>query len=184
MPENKADWPTNGPSDFRPLPPAPNPPGRWHWGAWLFRDETLRRLEVVLDEAFRIPLTGFRFGIDGIIGLVPGVGDVIAGLLSLIIPIAAWIRGLPYVTLVRMTFNLGVGVLVGSIPVLGDAFLIAFKPNRRNYRLLQRHLGEPRRHTGKDWAFLAIFAGAIAIIFAIPIALALWILFWLLHQAA
>ena len=108
---------------------------RWNRGAWLFRDQTLPRLEILLDEAFRIPGTGIRFGIDGIIGLVPGLGDVLAGLLSLIIPLAAWIRGVPYVTLVRMAANLGIGVLVGSIPLFGDIFDIAWKANRRNYQL-------------------------------------------------
>jgi hypothetical protein len=154
-------------------------PGRWNRGAWIFRDSTLQRLEIVLDEAFRIPGTKFRFGIDGIIGLVPGLGDVIAGLLSLVIPVAAWIRGVPYITLTRMTVNLGIGVLVGSIPLFGDLFDIAFKANRRNYRLLQRHLGQPRRHTWKDWAFLLLLLSALALVFAIPIAFAVWLLAWL-----
>ncbi len=81
-------------------------------------------------------------------------GDVAAGLLSLIIPIAAWVRGVPYVTLARMTANICISVLVGTIPIVGDAFDIAWKTNARNYNLLQRHLGEPRRHTWKDWVFL------------------------------
>ena len=158
------------------------PPGRWDRGAWLFRDATLRRLEILLDEAFRVPFTRFRFGIDGIIGLVPGLGDVVAGALSLVIPIAAWIRGVPYVTLFRMAINVGIGVLVGSIPVIGDAFDIAFKPNRRNYRLLQRHLGEPRRHTWKDWAFLITLGVALLAVFAIPIIFVLWLLSSLIHH--
>ena len=158
------------------------PSGRWDRGAWLFRDSTLRRLEILLDEAFRIPFTRFRFGIDGIIGLVPGFGDVMAGLLSLIIPIAAWIRGVPYITLFRMTVNIGIGVLVGSIPILGDMFDIAFKPNRRNYQLLQRHLGEPRRHTWKDWAFLATVLCALGIVFAIPIIVVIWLFAWVMHH--
>jgi uncharacterized protein DUF4112 len=157
-------------------------PGRWTRGSWLFRDETLRRLEILLDEAFRIPFTRIRFGIDGIIGLVPGLGDVLAGLLSLIIPIAAWIRGVPYVTLVRMGVNVGIGVLVGSIPVLGDAFDIGWKANRRNYLLLQRHLGEPLRHTWKDWAFLTVLACVMGLIFAIPIFLVVWLLAWLVRH--
>jgi hypothetical protein len=155
---------------------------RWNRGAWIFRDETLRRLEVLLDEVFRVPGTNVRFGIDGIIGLVPGLGDVLAGLLSLIIPLAAWIRGVPYVTLVRMAANLGIGVLVGTIPIFGDIFDIAWKANRRNYRLLRRHLGEPRAQTWRDWCFLLVLAAALAMIFAIPIALVLWLASWLLHQ--
>jgi Domain of unknown function (DUF4112) len=182
MPRNNDNLPISGPPGFRPPQATLESPGRWARGSWIFRDETLRRLEILLDEAFRIPFTGIRFGIDGIIGLVPGLGDVIAGLLSLVIPIAAWIRGVPYVTLARMAVNIGVGVLVGSIPIFGDAFDIAWKPNRRNYRLLQRHLGEPRRHTGKDWACLAVLVGAMVIIFAIPIVLLIWMLAWVLHQ--
>src|SRR5579859_1305841 len=120
-------------------------PGRWARGTWLFRDETLHRLEILLDEAFRIPFTRIRFGIDGIIGLVPGLGDVLAGLLSLLIPLAAWIRGVPYITLIRMLTNVSIGLLIGTIPILGDAFDIFWKANRRNYRLLTRSIAEPRR---------------------------------------
>ncbi len=168
---------------YRPWTPAAPNSGtsaqdRWNRGAWLFRDSTLEKIEILLDEAFRVPGTQIRFGIDGIIGLVPGLGDVLAGLLSLVIPVAAWIRGVPYITLVRMAVNIGIGVLVGTIPLFGDIFDIAFKPNRRNYLLLRRHLGEPRRHTGKDWVFLLLIAGALALVFAIPVILVAWFLIW------
>jgi hypothetical protein len=182
MPDSEAKSSRLNPPGTSPVAGVVVPPGRWAHGTWLFRDETLRRLEILLDEAFRIPFTQIRFGIDGIIGLVPGLGDVIAGLLSLIIPVAAWIRGVPYITLFRMAANLCIGVLVGSIPILGDAFDIAWKPNRRNYRLLQRHLGEPRKHTWKDWAFLGVLAFAMGLVFAIPIVLVLWLLVWLNHH--
>ena len=168
-----------------PIPSNTQPPAalvgqdRWNRGAWLFRDRTLHGIEILLDEAFHIPGTGIRFGLDGIIGLVPGLGDVLAGLLSLIIPLAACIRGVPYVTLARMAANLGIGVLVGSIPLFGDIFDIAWKANRRNYLLLCRHLGEPHRHTKRDWAFLLLLAAALGLVFAIPLALALWLLVWL-----
>jgi Domain of unknown function (DUF4112) len=152
---------------------------RWARGTWIFRDQTLQRLEILLDEAFRVPGTPIRFGLDGIIGLVPGVGDVIVGFLSLIIPLAAWVRGIPYVTIVRMAINIGIGVLVGSIPLLGDAFDIAWKPNRRNYLLLRRHLGEPHRHTWRDWVFLLLLVCALGLVFAIPMALVVWLLSWL-----
>jgi hypothetical protein len=155
------------------------PQDRWNRGAWLFRNRTLHSIEILLDEAFRIPGTGIRFGLDGIIGLVPGLGDVLAGLLSLIIPLAAWIRGVPYITLVRMAANVGIGVLVGSIPLFGDIFDIAWKANRRNYQLLVRHLDEPRRHTWRDWAFLGVLVGALGLVFAIPILLIVWLLAWI-----
>jgi len=160
----------------------PAPAERWQRGAWLFRDETLRRLEYVLDDLFRVPGTRFRFGIDGIIGLIPGLGDVLAGVLSLVIPLAAWMRGVPYVALVRMTVNLGIGVLVGSIPVLGDIFDVVWKANRRNLRLLHRHLREPRRHTGRDWIFLVLLACVLGAVFALPAVLFLWLILWLAHR--
>jgi len=186
------------PDPNQPGPSQPPPPGtlrppapwgqtediarsqdRWNRGAWLFLDSTLHGLEILLDEAFRIPGTGIRFGIDGIIGLVPGLGDVLAGLLSLVIPLAAWIRGVPYITLVRMAANLGIGVLVGSVPLFGDIFDIAWKANRRNYLLLCPHLEAPRRHTVRDWGFLLLLAAVLAFIFAIPVALIVWLLAWL-----
>ena len=169
-------------ADRQPTPEAENNAQieRWNRGAWLFRDQTLQRLEFLLDEAIRIPGTGIRFGLDGIVGLVPGLGDVLAGLLSLVIPIAAWIRGVPYITLVRMAVNLGIGVLVGTIPIFGDIFDIAWKPNRRNYRLLRLHLGQPRRHTWRDWAFLAVLIAALAAVFALPIVFVIWAVTWLM----
>ena len=156
--------------------------GRWSVGAWLLSDQTLRHIEFLLDEAFPIPGTGIRFGLDGIVGLVPGLGDVLAGMLSLVIPLAGWVRSLPYVTLVRMAVNLGIGVLVGSVPIFGDIFDIAWKANRRNYRLLRRHLGEPRRHTWRDWCFLFLLAAVLALIFALPLALFIWLVGWLARR--
>jgi hypothetical protein len=154
-------------------------PERWTRGAWIFQDRTLHGLEILLDEAFRLPGTQFRFGLDGIIGLVPGLGDVLAGVLSLAIPLAAWVRGVPYITLARMAANLGISVLVGSIPIFGDLFDIVWKANRRNYRLLQRSLGASRRHNWRDWAFLLLLAAALGLVFAIPVALVVWFLAWL-----
>src|SRR6185437_663335 len=105
------------------LPPA----GRFGANSRVFRDENLDLLSRVLDTWFRIPGTSIRFGLDGIIGLVPGIGDVLAGLASCIIILAAWVRGVPYVTVARMVVNLGLDVVIGAIPLLGDAFDIAWK---------------------------------------------------------
>ncbi len=153
------------------LPPA----ARWNSGGRLLGNERLLWLEILLDEAFVIPGTRIRFGIDGIFGLIPGLGDVLAGILSLLIPLAAWVRGVPYVTLVRMLTNVAIGLLVGTIPIFGDAFDIFWKANRRNYRLLTRSIDEQRRNTWRDWVFVLGLGLAITTVFALPVLLIVWI---------
>jgi hypothetical protein len=166
------------------LPPRkPGPPPRFQKASGLFADENLDFLSHVLDDWFRVPGTSIRFGLDGIIGLVPGLGDIIGGLASTILVLAAWVRGVPYITLVRMVVNIGIEVLLGTIPLLGDAFDIAWKANRRNYALIVRHLEQQRRQTWKDWVFLMLIAGTLSAIFLAPIFLILWFLEWLARQA-
>jgi NAD/NADP transhydrogenase beta subunit len=147
-----------------------------------FADENLDLLSHLLDDWFRLPGTSIRFGLDGIIGLIPGLGDILAGLASCIIVIAAWFRGVPYVALIRMVVNLAIDVLIGAIPFIGDAFDIAFKANRRNYALMMRHLRQPRIHTWKDYVFLACIAAILFAIFAIPVVVLVWVANWLLQQ--
>lgn len=108
-----------------------------------------------LDYAFELP-GGFRFGLAGIIGLIPGIGDVIDGLVSLYIIVRAIQLGLSRVAVARMLVNVGIEALAGSAPFIGDIFDVAFKANRRNYQLLRRHLLEPRRQSAHDWLFLIL----------------------------
>ncbi len=170
------------PSQSQPeiLPPQKS---RFKKASGLFANENLDFLSHVLDDWFRVPGTSIRFGLDGIIGLVPGLGDILGGLASTLIVVAAWVRGVPYVTLARMVVNIGIEVLLGTIPLLGDAFDIAWKANRRNYALIIRHLERSRRQTWRDWVFLMVIAGILAAIFLAPIFLILWFLEWLAHQA-
>ncbi len=110
-------------------------------GADLFSDRNLDLLSHLLDDFLRIPGTQIRFGLDGIIGLIPGIGDIVGAMASWIIILAAWLRGVPKVTLVRMMANVAIETLIGTVPVLGDAFDIAWKANRRNFALLERSIG-------------------------------------------
>src|SRR5271155_539524 len=158
------------------IEPPNQPRDRWGRGGRLLGDARLRRFEILLDEAFVLPGTGIRFGLDGIVGLVPGLGDILGGILSLIIPLAAWVRGVPYITVVRMLTNVSIGLLIGTIPILGDAFDIFWKANRRNFRLLTRSIAEPRRHTWRDWVFLLLLGGGIAVIFALPLVMLVWLI--------
>ena len=134
------------------LPPA----GRR--GAKLFNDENLDLLSHVLDDWFRIPGTSFRFGIDGIVGMIPGVGDIVGGLASCIIVLAAWFRGVPNITVARMVANVAIEVAVGLVPFVGDIFDIAWKANRRNYKLLEGSLHSTPRSTSRDWLFFGVLA--------------------------
>jgi Domain of unknown function (DUF4112) len=97
-----------------------------------------------LDSSIRIPGTGYRVGYDAVIGLVPGVGDLIGLALSAYLVLAAARYRLPATTLLRMMLNLGLEVVVGAIPLLGDLFDAGFKANLRNLALLHAHL-EARR---------------------------------------
>jgi hypothetical protein len=110
----------------------------------LCSDENLDFFAHLLDDWFRLPFTPIRVGLDGLIGLIPGLGDILAGIASFVLVFAAWIRGVPYVTLLRMMVNIAIEVLIGSIPLFGDIFDIAWKANRRNYNLMTRHLARLR----------------------------------------
>ena len=107
-----------------------------------------------LDYAFVLP-GGFRFGLAGIIGLIPGIGDIIDALVSLYIVHRAVQLGIPRVALARMVVNVGIEGIAGSLPFLGDLFDVAFKANRRNYQILSNHMTQSRRQSHLDWLFLA-----------------------------
>ncbi len=150
-------------------------------GEGVFSNSNLEQLSHLLDDCFVVPGTQIRFGIDGIIGLVPFAGDVLAGLLSSLIVIAAWFRGAPPVLLARMLVNLALDVTIGMIPLFGDAFDIAWKANRRNYALLERHVTEPGRHRWRDWGFLLLLGVMLIAIFALPILILGFLLGQLVH---
>ena len=126
------------------MPPSREPEilqPRFARGGDLFSDRNLDLLSHLLDDFLRIPGTQIRFGLDGIIGLIPGIGDIIGAMASWIIILAAWLRGVPRITLARMLANVAIETIIGTVPILGDAFDIAWKANRRNYALLERSIG-------------------------------------------
>ena len=100
----------------------------------------VRQLADLLDTRFRIPGTNWRFGVDGILGLVPGVGDAAGLVLSSSVILQAVRLGARGATVVRMVGNVAVDTAVGAIPILGSIFDFAFKANTRNVRLLERHV--------------------------------------------
>jgi hypothetical protein len=103
----------------------------------------LRRLSYLLDNSIPIPGTPFRLGLDSIIGLVPGVGDLVGGAFSLYIILEAAKLGAPRSLLARMGWNVAIDVLVGAVPLLGDLFDAGWKANVRNLALLERQVHRP-----------------------------------------
>ena len=160
-------------------PDAPWPPAAAEKENFL-NDENLEYLVALLDDIFRIPLTGIRFGLDPVIGLIPGVGDWITGAVSFLILVAGWQRGLPRVALTRMVVNIGIDSLVGTLPVVGDAFDVGWKSNRKNFTLLQAYR-EPQRHsqTWRDWAFLLLLVGTVGMLLVTPFVLLILMIHWL-----
>ncbi len=138
-------------------------------------DESLDLLSHLLDDWFRIPGTAIRFGLDGIVGFIPGIGDIIGGIASCVIVFAAWARGVSYVVLARMLVNWGIEVLLGTVPVLGNLFDIGWKANRRNYKLLTSSLADPRGERRRSWLFFTGLCVLLAAMLALPLVLFGWI---------
>jgi hypothetical protein len=141
------------------------------------RVERLRRLAVLLDDSIPIPGTRFRIGVESIIGLIPGAGDLAGGAFSLYILLQAARMGVPRPLLVRMGTNLVIDVVVGAVPVLGDLFDAGFKANLRNLALLERHADRPVASTRSSRRFVAL----LALLVGCCIVGAIAVLVWLVH---
>jgi Domain of unknown function (DUF4112) len=126
------------------------------------RVAALARFAELLDSGIRVPGTQLRFGLDPLIGLIPGVGDAAGALLAAWILIEAIRLGTSRSTVLRMAGNIALDAGVGAIPILGDIFDFAWKANLRNVALLERHLTDPARAQRADRFFVACVIGGIA----------------------
>ena len=135
----------------------------------------LRRWAVLLDSVFRVPGTRIRFGLDAIIGLVPGIGDLSAPVFAAVILATGFRMRLPAVVQARMVLNAALDMLIGLVPILGDVADIAWKANLRNLALLERHAVPGMSPTRNDYIVVYICIGLVVLIALVPIALLLWI---------
>jgi hypothetical protein len=159
------------------LPPGKPSKGRLgSAGSALFADENLDLLSHLLDDFLRVPGTPIRFGLDGIVGFVPGIGDVLGGVASSILIIAAWARGVPKVTVARMVTNVAIETAVGGLPVVGNLFDIAWRANRRNYHLMTAALANPGGKTLGSWLFLGGVLLVLALLIVLPMLFAAWLI--------
>lgn len=136
----------------------------------------LRKWAVFLDSAFQVPGTRFRFGLDPIVGLLPGAGDLVTGFFSVMILLHSVRLRIPKVVIARMMVNIGLDLLTGAVPLLGDLFDAAFKANLRNLALLERHARPGVPPERSDYVFVGVCVAVLVLLAAVPLAIAWWVL--------
>ena len=145
-------------------------------------DKSLERLGWLMDDLFRVPVLGWRFGLDALIGLVPGLGDTTTSLVSFYILAAAVRYRVPKITLLRMGLNIALDYIVGSLPLVGDVADAWWKSNTKNVELLRKRATvsaeEARSGRASDWLFVG---GMILGLTALAVASA-FVSFYLLYR--
>ena len=141
----------------------------------------LRALSHVLDNAIAIPGIGYRVGLDPLIGLLPGGGDLVAGFISIYVVAEAARLGVPAATLGRMGLNILTEVVIGTVPMIGDLFDVAWKANARNVDLVERHLHQPIPSRRADKLFAIILIAGLLVIVVGAATLSLLFVRWLLQ---
>ena len=139
------------------------------------RTETLQRWAALLDSAFRVPGTRITFGLDPLIGLIPGLGDMASPVLSVLILWQGARMRVPKVVLTRMVLNALIDAGVGAVPILGDLFDFAWKSNDWNLVLLERHARPGTRGSSADWLFVGLCALVLVGVALLPVLLIVWL---------
>ena len=123
----------------------------------------------MLDAAFQVPGTKFRFGLDAIIGLIPGAGDIGTAFFSVMILLHAFRLKIPKVVIGRMLLNSALDMIAGTVPIVGDLFDAGYKANLRNMALLERHSQRGVAPDRSDYVFVSVALGILILIALIPI---------------
>ena len=146
-------------------------------------EASLDQLSRWMDGVFRIPGVGWRFGLDALIGLIPGIGDTATSLVSFYVLVAGVRYRVPKVTLLRMGLNIAIDYLLGSVPVVGDVFDAFWKSNQMNVELLRERAtvspDETREGRLSDWLFVVSIILVLVFLLLGSIALSLYILGWI-----
>ncbi len=135
----------------------------------------LRKWAVLLDSAFQVPGTQLRFGLDPIVGLLPGMGDIITAFFSVMILLHSVRLKVPKVVIARMLLHTGLDLLIGAVPLLGDLFDAGFKANLRNLRLLERHAVPGVKPTRSDYVFVGVCVAVLVALAVVPVLVLMWL---------
>jgi hypothetical protein len=138
--------------------------------------DALRRWAVLLDSIFRVPGTNIRFGLDAIVGLIPGIGDISTPVFAALLLLQAVRMRLPLVVQARMVLNAAIDMLVGLVPILGDLVDVGWKANLRNLALLERHARPGVAPSRADYYFVGVCLALLALIAVMPVMLLIWLL--------
>lgn len=138
--------------------------------------DLLRRWAVLLDSAFKVPGTNVRFGLDAIVGLVPGIGDLVAPVFTLALLGTALKMRVPAVVVARMVLNAVIDMVIGLVPLAGDVADVFWKADLRNVALLERHAMRGVPPTRGDYVFVLACIAVVALIAIVPIVLLVWLL--------
>jgi hypothetical protein len=136
----------------------------------------LRKWSVLLDSAFRVPGTKMTFGLDPILGLIPGLGDVTTPLFSALVLLHAVRWRIPRVILLRMLINAVADLAIGAIPFLGDFIDFGWKANVRNLALLERYARPGTQASRGDWIFVMGVIGLLVALAVVPLVFTVWLL--------
>jgi hypothetical protein len=136
---------------------------------------TAELLAKILDTTVRIPGTSISIGLDPLLGLIPGVGDVLANLIGAFIMVLAARLQIPQMVMARMSLNLLINGVVGAIPIAGDLFSIWFRSHARNAELLRRAASQPYRESQQARLYVACIIGGTIVLLILAIAAVLWI---------
>lgn len=137
--------------------------------------DALRKVAQLLDSAFVVPGTSYRVGLDPILGLVPGLGDLVSPLFTIGILWQARELAIPRVVLLRMILNVAIDSLLGAVPVVGDLFDFAWKANNKNVALVERHAQEERTASAGDWVFVGLTVATLLLMAVIPFLIVGWL---------
>jgi hypothetical protein len=157
----------------------------------LLRDEARDHLIAIadilaraLDTTVKIPGTSWYIGLDPLLGLIPGIGDVIANLIGTVILGIATRLQLPRIVLIRMSLNLLINGTIGAIPLVGDLFSIWFRSHARNAVLLREAAMKPEREIHTDWFYVGGIIGGTVVVLLLLIAVIVWLVFKLWTMVA
>jgi hypothetical protein len=143
--------------------------------------DRLRKLTLLMDQAFGVPGTKWRFGLDALFGLVPGLGDIAGGVIAVYaLHVARQLRA-PGAIQLHILMNIAIDATVGTIPLIGDLFDFVFKAQTRNLALLDDWLQTPHEVTKRSKRGLLLVPLAIILVFATLTILGIWLLFILIH---